>query len=163
MMFYIRKIDNSLIDDFFQRISDFIHGRIGLNCFWIAKIMLVLSTCLELGSKIAFEKNDWKLPESWPWLTFFLLVRIGFFIIYDHLVKTNTREGFANSIRNDSILLLIRMISLIGLVSFPLSTPAFLLYLSGLLYVSSIYFLCCNLLPPSRKTVKTFADIPTSY
>jgi hypothetical protein len=154
MSFY-RSIDDFLIDEVFQKVSDWWMDRTGKSNFWLAKMSFWGG--LVTWSALAVSRTE----QSWDTLALFLICGFWFLLKIREMEQHDmaARSGklaAANAMRIDPIYLFLRCLILtVTVISLPLKIASskydlhfWLLALDQLVWLCLMYFPACTPRPP---------------
>lgn len=147
----LRRLDDFLIDNIFQKISNFIFVWVGWDNFKVSRFFVLLF--------FIFSLINVSIDLYWVMVVLDSMF-VLFTIFYIVEVEVNQKEGVKNSKRFDLYIIFIKSIFIMPIVlnlimnydKFNLENLFFLLkYLSILFYT---YFICCDKSTGKRKNLK---------
>ncbi len=163
-----QSIDNWLLDQFFQKISDWVEKTFGKNCFWLARLFYCLAA-------IAFAASS--LPNFWKNVILIILVTLS--VICYLTISYWTEQKFYGQLVDNQVVsnhqrvspgyIFLRILALVVAILF---TSISLLTFFRLKEVSCLfgsiifpaitvgfYFEACTPLPPAKSRLREFLEI----
>lgn len=168
----LEKIDDLLINGV-EAFSHKFQILTGKNCFFLAKVMLVITICFSFVGIFCVYKNEEKIAGLViAFTTFGLIIALSFSLIYSYKFVENEcikmlQRGLKNPSRlsNKDRLSLIIPASILIFFSIPAyynspDHPVFLIFMPFLTacIVLSLYFSYCTPLPPGTSKVKQWIN-----